>query len=465
LDAGEQMETLHTAMDVVDSVLDGLAPELMEPVHKALHSKNKKKLKLLIQDLNPADLSIVIQNLSLQEREEFFRLIESHFNFDVVLELSDHIRYEVIKLIGIQQLAKRLPELDSDDAFCLIDELTPEQQEEILAIIPAAARASYEKVSSYPEHSAARLMQQELVAVPSFWKVGDALKHIQNSSTIPDQFYEVYVVNPKHKVLGSVPLSKIIRYPSSTPLKNVIEREVKMIPATMDQEEVAYVFRKYHLVSAPVEDDSGRIIGMITSDDVVDVIEEEAEKDILQLAGVSETDFTAPFFVTSSRRIGWLVISLVNALLAAFVIEHYKATIENKGSLAALMTIVAAMGSAAGTQVVAVTVRAYAARVFNTVNPWKTLWKEAAIGMANSVFFSIILSLIVLFWFGDIQMALILPSALIFNMCWASIGGVLFPILISRMGLDPAVSAGPLLGATSDVLAFASFLGLASLFL
>jgi len=459
------MENLHDAMEVTEAVLNGVSPELTEAVQAALRARSKKKLKLLVKDLDPADLSNIIQDLSPQEREDFFRLIESHFNFDVILELSDHIRQEVIKLIGIQQLAKRLPELESDDAFSLIDELSPEQQEEILATIPAAARASYEKVSSYPEHSAARLMQQELVAVPSFWKVGDAMKHIQTSSSIPDDFYEIYVVNPKHKVLGSVQLSKILRYPTSTSLKGIMEQEVKTIPAIMDQEEVAYVFRKYHLVSAPVEDDSGRIIGMITSDDVVDVIEEEAEKDILQLAGVSETDFTAPFLVTSSRRIGWLAVSLVNALLAAGVIEHYKTTIESKGSLAALMTIIAAMGSASGTQVVAVTVRAFAARVFNTVNPWKTMWKETAIGVANSVFFSIILSLIVLFWFGDIKMALILPAALIFNMCWASAGGVLFPILISRMGLDPAVSAGPLLGATSDVLAFASFLGLATLFL
>ncbi|MFN7662412.1 MAG: magnesium transporter [Alphaproteobacteria bacterium] len=459
------MENLHTAMDGNENILQGVSSDLIEAVRKSIKASNKKKLKALVKDLAAADLSIIIQDLSNQEREDFLTLVDSSFNFDVVLELSDHVRHEVIKKIGIQQLAKRLPELDSDDAFFLIDELTEEQQEEILATIPAAARASYEKVSSYPEHSAARLMQQELVAVPSFWKVGDAMKHVQTSSSIPYEFYEIYVVNPKHKVLGRVQLSKIIRYPSSTPIKDIMEREVKPIPATMDQEEVAYVFRKYHLVSAPVEDDSGRVIGMITSDDVVDVIEEEAEKDILQLAGVSETDFTAPFLVTSSRRIGWLVVSLVNALLAAFVIDHYKATIENKGSLAALMTIVAAMGSAAGTQVVAVTVRAYAARVFNSIDPWKTLWKETAIGMANSVFFSVILSLIVLFWFEDMKMALILPAALIFNMCWASAGGVLFPILISRLGLDPAVSAGPLLGATSDVLAFASFLGLASLFL
>jgi len=459
-------ENLYTdSLEVVEHLLDGVSPELSKAIDSSIRSKNKKKLKKSVESLDPADLKIVIEDLSEEERQVFFHLIGSHFDFDVLLELSDHVRQEVVQLIGIQQLAKRLEELDSDDAFFLIDELTPEQQEEILATIPAAARVSYEKISAYPEHSAARLMQQELVAVPSFWKVGDAMKHIQTSDSIPDEFYEIYVVNPKHKILGSVHLSKIIRYKDLTPLKDVMEREFKAIPATLDQEEVAYLFRKYNLISAPVEDDSGRIIGMITGDDVVDVIEEEAEKDILQLAGVSETDFTAPFLVTSSKRIGWLVISLINALLAAFVIENYKGVIENKGSLAALMTVVAAMGSAAGTQVVAVTVRAYASRVFNTLSPWKVLWKETVIGLANAVFFSVILSSVVLFWLGDMKMALILPAALIFNMGWSSAGGVLLPIVVSKMGFDPAVSAGPLLAATSDVIGFASFLGLASLFL
>ncbi|UNM06002.1 MAG: magnesium transporter [Holosporaceae bacterium] len=309
------------------------------------------------------------------------------------------------------------------------------------------------------------MMQQELVAVPSFWKVGDILKHIQNSELIPDEFYEVYIVNPKHKILGSVHLSQVVRSQHSTPLKAIMGKELKVIPATMDQEEVAHLFRKYNLVSAPVEDDSGRIIGMIMADDVVDVIDEEAERDILHLARVGESDLSAPFFETSSRRIGWLCVSLVNALMAAFVIDHYKGTIESKGSLAALMTVVAAMGGAAGTQVVAVTVRAYASRIFNTQSPWRALRKETFIGLANAVFFSIILSAIVLFWLGDVRVALILPAALVFNMCWASAGGVLFPMLVSRLGLDPAVSAGPLLAATSDVLGFAVFLGLASFFL
>lgn len=460
------MDELATVVDDQNErALNVVSTDLVETIQTLVRNRRQKKLKIEVQKLDPADFSLVLESLPGDVFSDLFALIGTQFDFDVLLELPDHLRRELVDLVGIRELAKHLPDLDSDDAFFIIDDLTASQQEELLKIIPAAARASYEKVSLYPEHSAARLMQQELVAVPSFWKVGDILRHIQESSSIPYEFYEVYIVNPKHKILGSVHLSQIVRNKPSTPLKSIMEKEPHVIPATMDQEEVAYLFRKYNLASAPVEDDSGRIIGMIMGDDVVDVIDEEAEKDILQLARVGESDLSAPFIVTSSRRIGWLCVSLVNALMAAFVIDHYKGTIESKGSLAALMTIVAAMGGAAGTQVVAVTVRAYASRTFNTISPWKILWKETGIGLANAVFFSTILSSIVLFWLGDSAIALILPAAIIFNMCWASAGGVLFPILISKLGLDPAVSAGPLLSATSDVLGFATFLGLASFFL
>ncbi len=457
----------HTQRDVSfgADLLDGISPETLGSIKKALEKSDKKTLIKLTTALEPADLASFLENLSSPERERFFALIQSQFNFDVLLELSDHVRQQVVRLIGIKDLSKRLAELDSDDAFFLIDELTPEQQVEILAAIPAAVRASFEKVLSYPEHSAARLMQQELVAVPSFWKVGDVVKYIQESNLIPETFYEVYVVNPKHRALGSVAVSKLLRFSWGVAIKDIMKTDIKPIPAFADQEEVAYLFRHYNLVSAPVEDESGRIIGMITSDDVVEVIEEETEKEILQLAGVSETDFTAPFLVTSSHRIGWLAVSLVNALLAAFVIEYYKTTIEEKGSLAALMTIVTAMGSAIGTQVVTVTVRAYSTGVFKNLSPWKNLRKEALIGLANSIFFSIVLTLVVWLWLGEFKLAMIVPAALIFTMCWSSFAGVLFPILIARMGLDPAVSAGPLLAATSDVLGFAAFLGLASIFL
>ncbi|MEI8320917.1 MAG: magnesium transporter [Alphaproteobacteria bacterium] len=442
-----------------------ISDRLFDQIQDLVQRNKKDPLIEVIKDVDPADLASVLENLDLDDLKNFIRLSNISFHFDVLLELSDHRRQAMVQMIGIKTLAKRLHELDSDDAFCLIDELTAKQRHAILAMIPAAARASFEIVSAYPEDSAARLMQQELVAVPSFWKVGDLLKHFQKEKLLPDHFYEVYIINPKYKILGSVTLDKLLQHSSSMPLKDIMKQDIKKISASLGQEEVVYLFRRYHLVSAPVEDESGSIIGMITGDDVAEAMAEEAEKDIFQITGVGETDLTAPLLVTSSRRMGWLIVSLINALIAAFVINHYQATIEQIPSLAALMTIVAAMGSAAGTQVVTVTIRTFATRLFQTINPWKMFAKELSIAITNSLFFSVVLSLIVLLWLGDVKMALILPASLIFNMCWAAFGGVLFPFFIARFGLDPALSSGPLLGATTDILGFASFLWLAHMFI
>lgn len=442
-----------------------VAERLLAQIHAALETGKKKNLIQVIEKSESVDLAWALEELSISELKYFIKLSSANFNFDVLLDLSDHRRQECIQLIGTKELAKRLSELDSDDAFFLIDELTAKQQQAILSLIPAADRASFEIISSYPEDSAARLMQQELVAVPSFWKVGDLLNHFQKSELLPDNFYEVYIINPKYKILGSVTLDKLLQHGRQVPLKNIMRKEVKKLAAGLKKEEVVFLFRRYHLISAPVEDESGRIIGMITADDVADAMAEEAEKDIFQITGVGEMDFSAPLVITSSRRMGWLVVSLINALLAALVINHYQKTIEHIPSLAALMTIVAAMGSASGTQVVTVTVRTFATRIFKEIDTWKIFAKELQIALVNSLFFSLVLTLIVLIWFGDLKMALILPAALIFNMCWAAFGGVIFPVLISRFGLDPAVSSGPLLGATTDILGFASFLWLAHLFI
>lgn len=434
---------------------------LLEQIYLALALGKKGLLLKNIESSESADLAWALEKLSFEELRGFIRLSQLNFNFDVLLEVSDDLRQDLIQLIGIRNLAKRLPELDSDDAFSLIDELSQKQQHAILSLIPAADRASFEIISAYPEDSAARLMQQEVVAVPSFWKAGDLLKHLKNCKDLPRNFYEVYLINPKQKILGSVPLGIVVQQKKETPLKDIMKKDIKKISASLPQEEVVYLFRRYHLVSAPVEDESGRIIGMITGDDVADVMAEEAEKNIFQITGVGDTDESAPFFVTSGRRIGWLLVSLINALLAALVINNYQHIIERIPYLAALMTIVAAMGSASGTQVVTVTIRTFSTRLFKSIDPWKIFFKELLIALANSLFFSIVLSAIVLAWFHDAHVALILPAALIFNMCWAAFGGVVFPLLISRFGLDPAVSSGPLLGATTDVLGFASFLWLA----
>jgi magnesium transporter len=437
--------------------------ELVSLVRNAIEGNPSADFADQIKSLEYADLALLIENLSAPNREAFINIIRNYFNYDALLELSDHVQHEVVELLGVAEVAKNLSEMDSDDAFRLIDELPQESQEEILGKISASQRSSYEKLSSYPEDSAARMMQQEFVAVPSFWKVKDVWKYIQKSHDVPEQFYEIYVVDPKHTVVGVVFNSTILKNPAESKISDIMKEEFRSIPAHMDQEEVAQIFQHYDLISAPVVDESGRVIGMITGDDVVDVIEEEAERDILQMAGVSETDYNAPFYITSSRRVGWLIVTMVNALLGAIVIDHYQATIEHKGSLAALMTVVAAMGGANGMQVVAVSVRALASKILGGATPWRPIMKESLVGLVNALVFSMILVLIVVFWFNEPSIAIIIPISLVFNMCWASLAGVMIPYLIEKLGFDPAVSSGPLLTATTDVIGFASFLGLATL--
>ncbi len=437
--------------------------ELMSLVKDAIDGNIPTDFEDHIKSLEYADLALLIENLNAHQRGIFISIIKAYFNYDSLLELSDHVLHEVVEFLGTAEVAKHLSEMDSDDAFRLIDELPQEEQDEILGKISASQRATYEKLASYPEDSAARMMQQEFVAVPSFWKIKDVWKYIQKSRDVPEQFYEIYVVDPKHTVVGVIFNSTILKNPAESKVSDIMKEEFRSIPANMDQEEVAQIFQHYDLISAPVVDESGRVIGMITGDDVVDVIEEEAERDILQMAGVSETDYNAPFYITSSRRVGWLIVTLVNALLGAAVIDHYHATIESKGSLAALMTIVAAMGGANGMQVVAVSVRAIASRILGGTTPWKPIIKESLVGLMNALVFSAILVLIVVFWFKEPSIAIIIPICLIFNMCWASLAGVMIPYLVEKLGFDPAVSSGPLLTASTDVIGFASFLGLATL--
>lgn len=448
-----------------DTPFEVVTSDFLESVRPIISSEDYVKIKESLSSLEPQDLALLLENLESYERAIVVESFRDDFDYNALLSLSEHVQDEVVDYLGVDTLARHLAELDSDDAFTLIDALPIDKQSEILTKISASQRASYEKILSYPEGSAARLMQQEFVAVPSFWKVGDVLKFIQKSQGMPDEFYEIYVVDPKHHVVGVIPNSFLIRTRAEIPIRDIMKADFKSISANLNQKEVAYLFRHYDLVSAPVLDESGRVIGMITSDDVVDVIEEEAEKEIFQMAMVSETDYNAPFYVTSYQRIGWLVVTLINALLGAFVIQCYHTTIEQNGSLAAIMTVVAAMGASNGMQVIAVTMRAMSSRLIHGGNIWRPVMKESLVGLMNAIVFSVILVLIVVFWFQEPGMMIILPIALVFNMLWASFGGVLMTYIIDKMGFDPAVSAGPLLTATTDVLGFAGFLGLASLML
>lgn len=326
-------------------------------------------------------------------------------------------------------------------------------------------RVILEEVLTYPEYSAARLMQREIVCVPPFWTVAETMHYLTKEKNLPEKFYDLFVVDPKHTPIGGIPLSLLLRQPSSTKVADIMMADIKRIPALMDQEEVALLFRKYGLVSAPVIDEGGRIVGMITVDDVVDVIEEEAEEDIMLLSRVTESDFYEPLLSTSYSRIRWLVISLISTLLAATVISQFQHTIEKLVALAVLMPINAAMSGNAGMQVVTVTVRALATRELGGANMSRAIWKEILVGLINGIVFGALVGSIAAFWFADPALGIVLGGALIFNMIWAAAWGVALPILIDKMGMDPALSAGPFLTTTTDLLGFAIFLGLARFFL
>lgn len=447
-----------------DDVL-GVSQETIRALEAALEEHHFDRVREIMADLHAADIAVVISYLSPEIREDLVDLLRPQFNAEILNYLDESLRIEVADRIGMRELANALRDLESDDALEIIEGLEEHQQIAVLKGIPAGERVILEEVLTYPEDSAARLMQREIVCVPSFWTVSQTIEFIAKEEDFPDTFYEVFVVDPKHTPVGTVPLGQLFRHPKKSKIAEIMDRDVKRIPATMDQSEVAILFRKYGMVAAPVVDEADRIIGMITVDDVVDVIDEEAEREILHLSRLTETDFYSPVFETSYSRIRWLLFTMINTILAATVISQFEDTIQNMVALAILMPITAAMGGNSGMQVITVTVRALATKELGSTNMWRVINKEMLVGLLNGVICGVLLGSLAGAWFHELPLGVVLASAMIFNMLWAACAGTILPILIDHMGWDPAISAGPLLTTTTDVFGFAVFLGLAKLFL
>lgn len=445
--------------------LYGVSQDAIRALEEALQEEKIKNVQRFLKPLHAADIAVVIEYLSPSLRFQLLEILKPRFDPEILYHLDETVCEEVIECLGARAVAKALKGLESDEAISLLQDLDEQEQQEILAFIPETERAILEEGLTYPEGSAARLMQREVVCVPSFWTVAETMKYVKKKRKLPEKFYEFFVVDPKHHPLGGVPLSLLLRSPSATKMIDLMEADIKRIPALMEQEEVAHLFQKYGLVSAPVIDASDRVVGMITMDDVVDVIEEEAEKDIMHLSRVAESDFFEPLLSTSYSRIRWLIITLLNMLMAAFVISQFQHTIQKMVALAVLMPISAAMSGNAGMQVVTVTVRALATRELGGVNMGRAIWKESLVGLLNGIFFGCVIGGIAAFWFSDLALGIVLGGALILNMVWAAVGGIVLPIVIDKMGMDPAMSAGPFLTTTTDLLGFATFLGFAHLFL
>ncbi|MGH6933435.1 MAG: magnesium transporter [Dongiaceae bacterium] len=444
----------------------GVTPEVVRTARDALLAKQNHVVRELVEGLHAADVADLLEQLTTEEREQFIQITREEIEAETLTHLDEDVREDVIEMMEPRDIAAAVSELDIDDAVDLLEDLDEDAKQRILASMPAEARGFLEEGLTYPEDSAGRLMQRKLVAVPDYWTVGETIDFLRASDQLPDDFYDLFIVDPAHRPIGSVPLSRAMRAKRPVKLTEIMETDLHTVETDMDQEAIAYMFRQYALVSAPVVNKDGRLVGVITVDDVVHVIEEETEEDLLGLRGVGEGDFHAPPLETAWRRLRWLIVTLINTIIAASVISRFDTTIEQLVALAILMPIVAAMGGNAGMQVVTVTVRALATRDLTPgSNIARTIGKELLVAAMNAGIFALIMGGIAAAWFHSPALGVVLGAAMIFNMMWAGLAGTIIPLTLHRLGLDPAVSAGPFLTTTTDVLGFFSFLGLATLFL
>lgn len=451
---------------VDEEELYGPSEELLENIGAALSAGDIPLVEALIEPLHPADVADLIEHLEPEQRKLFLDITRHALEAETISHLDEALREEVVDQMAPAELAEVVTELDTDDAVDILEDLDEDTKQQVLNRLPAEERAYLEQGLTFPEDSAGRLMQRELVAIASHWTVGETVDYLRAAKDLPDDFYDLFVVDSAHRPVGSIPLSRAMRSRRATKLTDIMDEELRLVPADTDQEAVAYLFRQYALVSAPVVDPEGRLIGVVTVDDIVRVIDEEAEEDLLNIVGVSDTDFHAPAYKTAFLRVRWLVVTLINTLIASFVISRFEGTIGQYPALAVLMPITAAMGGNAGVQVITVTVRALATKeITPTSNVMRLIAKELAVGFMNAIVFAIILGSLGGVWFGHVGLGFVLGGAMIFNMVWAGFAGTVIPLVMDRLDFDPATGAGPFLTTTTDCLGFFAFLGLATLFL
>ncbi|WP_119677668.1 magnesium transporter [Indioceanicola profundi] len=442
----------------------------LREVHFLLEQGEEQRLRALLAGMHAGDIAHVLEQADGEDRERLVELMRPDFDAEVLAYLPGELRDEIIETLHPKELAAAVAELDTDDAVDVIQDLDEEARRQILENLPPEARALVEEGLTFPEYSAGRLMSREFVSVPQFWTVGRLLDYLRaaagtDDSELPEQFYDIFIIDPMYRVAGAVPLSRVMRAKRSVKLKDILTEDIHRIPATMDQEEVARLFRRYALVSAPVVDKSGRLIGVITVDDVVDVIEEEAEADLLALGGVGEDDLYRAVLDTTKSRFSWLGVNVVTAFIAATVIGLFEATIEQVVALAVLMPIVASMGGNAGTQTLTVAVRALATRELTSSNAKRVIGKELLVGFLNGVLFASIVGIIATLWFRQPLIGAVIAGAMVTNMVCAGLFGTLIPLTLDRLKIDPAVASGVFLTTVTDVVGFFAFLGLATLVL
>ncbi len=427
----------------------------------ALDRDDREALVELMEPLHPADIADLLEQINAFDRGRLIRLYDKEFDGDILSELDESIREEVISALNPQVLADAVRDLDSDDVVDLLEDLEEPQQEAILDALEDSDRVAIEQSLSYPENSAGRLMQREVVTAPEHWTVGQAIDHMREAEELPEQFYHVVIVDPRMHPVGQVTLGRLMSSRRTKPLIEIIEETFQVIPAAQDEEDVAYAFNQYHLISAPVVDEDGRLVGAITIDDAMAVLDEEHEEDILRLAGVGEGSLSDRVSETTKQRFPWLAVNLVTAIFASLVIAQFEATIAQFVALAVLMPIVASMGGNAGTQSLTVAVRALATRDLTGSNVWRVIRREVLVGLINGAIFAVVMGIIGVVWFGTPMLGVVIAAAMVINLVVAGLAGTVIPVILDRIGVDPALASGAFVTTVTDVVGFFAFLGLA----
>ncbi len=463
-DAPSTASAITTAARPVRDEDGDLNPAFVAEIEAAIAAADGAALKDIAGDLHEADMGALIERLEHDDRPRLVELMGGAFDFTALTEVDDHVREDILDDLPNETIAEGVKSLDSDDAIYILEDLDQEDQDEVLASMPVTERLALARALEFPEGSAGRRMQTEVVAVPPFWSVGQTIDFLRETDDLPEQFYALYVVDPQQRLVGIVPLDRMMRAKRPTRISEIMTEADHVVAATDPQEDVARLFRDYNLVSIAVVDDMERLVGVVTFDDIVDVVDEEADAEIKALGGVNAAEELSDsvWEITRSRFL-WLFVNLVTAFLASSVLKGFEDEMQKMVALAVLAPIVASQGGNAATQTMTVAVRALATRQLDSVNAGRIILRECMVGLLNGLAFALITGSIAGLWFASVGLGVVIGLAMIVNLLAGALGGILVPLAVEKTGADPAVASGPFVTTVTDVVGFLAFLGIAVL--
>lgn len=442
---------------------DNISTPFLAALGHAIETGNQERARALTEDLHESDVGAILEALEPAQRPALIRLLGDSFDFTALTELDEAVRVQILEDLPSETVAEGVRDLDSDDAVYILEDLDKADQDEILAQIPSVERLALKRGLDYPEDSAGRRMQTEFIAVPPFWTVGQTIDYMREAGDLPDEFHEVFVVDPGYHLLGTVSLNRLLRSKRPVKIADLVSEAHHLIRATEDQEEAARMFQRYNLISAAVVDESDRLVGLLTIDDIVDVIQEEADEDIKRLGGVGDEEVSDKVWSIARSRFPWLFINLVTAVSVSFVIGLFEHQLQAMVALAVLMPIVASQGGNAGTQTMTVAVRAIAMRELGPHNVLRVIGRELLVGVLNGVLFAVIVGTMAVYRFGILDLGFVIAAAMVINLIAAALGGILIPLTLNRLKIDPAIASSAFVTTITDIVGFLSFLGFAAL--